>query len=77
MTNDQITRQQLLEQLNVRRAHMNFDDAVADFPEAIHQYPPAERALHLLAPRRTYAPRPGGHPRLYHQSRLYMGQLSG
>lgn len=33
--NDQITRQQLLEQLTIRRAHMSLEDAVTDFPESL------------------------------------------
>ena len=41
MSTDQALRQQLLEQLSKRRAHMSLQDAVADFPqELINAYPP-------------------------------------
>ena len=41
MSNDQELRNQLVRMLTVRQAHMDFEDAVADFPEAhINTRPP-------------------------------------
>ena len=39
---DQELRNQLVRMLTIRQAHMDFEDAVANFPYRTHKHPPRQ-----------------------------------